>query len=128
MKGSYVRSVGMTILLMILLIIATVGFMLTFSGCSRSYHRWNADRTGDIQEAYKVQDAGKRLQDLHWFEDMYQLIQQTQIRYNNASAESRNAVRNILNGYIGEYNGRMRSYDRAMWANNDLPESIPMVE
>ena len=110
------------------IVILLIVSVILFGGCSRSYHRWNADRTGDIRESYKVQDADKRLQDLHWFEDMYQLIQQTQIRYNNATEDSKNAIRNILNGYIGEYNSRMRSYDRAMWANHDLPEKISMVE
>ena len=109
-------------------LVAVGCLLLSIFACSRSFHRWNADRTGDIKEAYKVQDADKRLQDLHWFEDQYQLIQQTTIRYKNASPEDVQALKNIVNGYIGQYNSRMRSYDRAMWANNDLPEKIQMIE
>ena len=112
----------------IIFLVITAGMLFSFFACSRRVHRWNADRSGAINEAYKVQDADKRLQDLHWFEDQYQLIQQTTIRYKNAQSEDVQALKNIVNGYIGQYNSRMRSYDRAMWANSDLPEKIQMIE
>jgi len=109
------------------IILATIfGFSLV--SCSRGFHRWQAKRTGDIGEAYKVQDADKRLADLHWFEEQYQVIQSAKIKYNNAVPEDKSSLRNILNDYIGQYNSRMRQYDRAMWANSDLPERLDMVE
>lgn len=96
---------------------------------TNSDNRRSADRYNDVEEIWKVQDADKRLQDMHWFEDTYQQIQAYTIQVESeTNVERANAVKTVLNRRIGEYNSRMRQYDRAMWANNGLPEKIEMVK
>jgi len=102
---------------------------ISLASCSRSFHRWNADRKGDIQEAYKVQDADKRLADLHWFEQTYGQIRAYTVQYESETDQDvKRATRNNLNRWIGEYNAKMRSYDQAMWANEDLPRSLELIK
>jgi len=102
--------------------------ILTYS-CSRSFHIWNAKRTGDIKENYKAQDADNRMYNLQWFEQQYQAIQSYKTQYEADPDEDRRlGVKMILNREIGKYNAAMRTYYRAEWANEDLPKSIELIK
>jgi len=109
------------LLLIISLVIVT---MLSFS-CSRSFHRWNAKRTGDIGEAYIINDPKERLRILAQFEDNIAEIKTNINKYENlTNDEAKPITETVINRGINEYNSNMRKYNYEMWANEDLPRRL----
>jgi hypothetical protein len=97
---------------------------------SRPFARWNARRTGDINQEYLIQNARNRIANYEWYYDQYHAIKATVQKAKIAEGtEEQKGIMMVLAGMVEEYNSRSRmEVTRELWKANDLPYQIEFTE
>jgi hypothetical protein len=93
---------------------------------SRPFARWNARRTGDINQEYIIQGARNRIQNYEWYYDQFHAIRATAQKVKFAEGTPEQAgIKMVLAGMVEEYNSRSRmAVTRELWKAADLPYQI----
>lgn len=104
--------------------------ILALSSCTRSFHKWNAERVGDINQEYMIQDARNRILSYDWYYDQYNQIQAQIANIESLPRDNENKLGMIMivNSMIGEYNSKSRQYNHNMWKANDLPYELQLYK
>jgi hypothetical protein len=112
-------------------VIALVTVIALWMGVvSQPFARWNARRSGDINQEYIIQNARNRIAAYEWYYDQYHAIQATiqKAKIAEGMAEQK-GIRMVLAGMVEEYNSRSRmEMTRELWKAGDLPYQIDLME
>jgi hypothetical protein len=111
----------------IVFITVTVLWLTVFS---RPFARWDARRSGDINQEYLIQNARNRIANYEWYYDQYHAIQATIRKVKIAEGmEEQKGIKMVLAGMVEEYNSRSRmEMTRELWKAVDLPYQIDFSE
>mgnify|MGYP003293602613 CR=1 FL=1 len=112
-----------------LFILLLVGTLICTTSCTRAFHAWNAERVGDIDEMYKVQNADNRLYNYQWFFEQYNQISATANNVKVLTGDERTGTLMVLNSMIAEYNSKAsQTRNAAKFKSDSLPYRIEISD
>jgi hypothetical protein len=108
-------------ILLTVLVLAVIVFLFT-----PTFHRWNAIRVNDINQAYQIQNANIRISSYEWFYSMYEEIKATKAKAELAKGTpEEKGIKMVLASMIAEYNAKSKMKNtKAQWKAIDLPYEI----
>lgn len=114
------------VLITLLIVLLSIAITFAVWMLSVPFARANAKRVGDIEEAYKVQDADIRISSYEWFYQQYEQIQATKRKAELATGSfEERGIKMVLADMISEYNSRASmTKTRGQWKPKDLPYQI----
>jgi hypothetical protein len=102
---------------------------LVSTSCTRAFHKWNAERVGDIIEYYEVESASNRLYNYQWFFDQYNQIKATAANVKLLDGDDKKGTLMVLNSMIAEYNSRSaQERNRGKYKDDALPDRIELSD
>lgn len=100
---------------------------LCTTSCTRAFHAWNAERVGDINEMYKVQNADNRLYNYQWFFSQYNEIEATANNVKLLEGDEKLGTMMVLNSMISEYNSKASQIrNAAKFKSDSLPYRVEL--